>query len=126
MRCAIALIFCSIAVTVAARSVSSADKTELMKHYIAATRVGAEMVMGGIKPTAEMAVNCDSLRHYLYDDTVSVSIFYKVAGRLTAECYNIVAGTGKTDYHQITVALNSCRNVPALRYLFSSVCNGAR
>lgn len=102
-----------MAATANSNELSSVEKTERMKQYNAVVRAGIEMMWSGMRIPAEIGLKNDSLRYYLYEDTVSIPLSMKVISRLTVETYNIVAKTGKTDYHQIIVALNSCKNVPA-------------
>ena len=71
------------------------------------------MIWNGLSVPKTVSEHCDSLRYLLYADTVSVPLSMQVISRLTVETFNIASGNGKTDYHQIVVALNSCKKVPA-------------
>ncbi|MDE5674327.1 MAG: hypothetical protein K2I44_03130, partial [Muribaculaceae bacterium] len=96
-----------------------------MKKYNAEVRAGVELLWGALKVPKTVAEHCDSLSHLLYVDTVSIPLSLQVISRLTVETYNLTSENGKVDYHQIVVALNSCKKVPAFYdKFFLSSCIG--
>lgn len=103
----------AVGMNVNAGNLSGDEKYRLMKQYNAEVRAGTEMIWNGLSVPTTVSEHCDSLRYLLYADTVSVPLSMQVISRLTVETFNIASGNGKTDYHQIVVALNSCKKVPA-------------
>lgn len=113
MRILLPVLVSAACLNVNAGKLSGDEKYRLMKQYNAEVRTGTEMIWNGLGVPQSAAEHCDSLRYLLYTDTVSVPLSMQVISRLTVETFNLASRNGKTDYHQIVVALNSCKKVPA-------------
>lgn len=113
MRSIIAMIFLAMCVNTGSAVLLSRDKADRMKKYNTEVRTGVEMLWAGMEVPPAIVEHCDSLSYLLYVDTVSVPLAVQVISRLSVETFNLVSENDKTDYHQIVVALNSCKNSPA-------------
>ncbi|MDE5652012.1 MAG: CHAT domain-containing protein [Muribaculaceae bacterium] len=103
----------TLAFSSVATILSPEEKEQRMLNYNAKVRTGVEMLWTNGQLPPQIAECNDSLRHYLYADTVSISLPLQVISRLTVETFNLATQSDNTDYHQIVVALNSCKNAPA-------------